>query len=1061
MLYLQQLIGLMLITLAHADSPCPVQLDPQRAVVRYNSSVSADCKTSVLHDGMGWEASEGAVPMREDSLITWTVSNLREWEILPFCFINYNVTQCKLDLPVTVYKTPDSVSINTVNHNGPMIDGNQYELECEVLNVAPVQNLIIKWYKGPTLVDQTTFNDTIKTPVNKTSELLIRPDRADDGAQYRCEAELELGEEGPQPPPKVTSDPLHITVYFKPIINETKLPSIVPVFRGFPGVIVCEAEGNPKPTISWNISTNDQVDSETLTITDSTPEDVYCIANNSFGTVIRHVKLSIQDSPCPVQLDPQRIVVRYNSSVSADCKTSVLHDGMGWEASEGAVPLGEDSQITWTVSNLREWDIKPHCLINYNDTQCKLDLPVTVYKTPDSVSINTVNHNGPMIDGNQYELQCEVLNVAPVQNLIIKWYKGPTLVDQTTFNDTIKTPVNETSELLIRPDRADDGAQYRCEAELELGEEGPQPPPKVTSDPLQITVYIKPIINEIKLPSIVPVFRGFPGVIVCEAEGNPNPTISWNISTNDQVDSKTLTINDSTPEDVYCIANNSVGTTIRHVKLSIQDSPCPVQLDPQRAVVRYDSSVSADCKTSVLHDGMGWEASEGAVPMREDSLITWRVPNLREWDIKPVCFMNYNDTQCTLDLPVTIYKTPDSVSINTVNHNGPMIDGNQYELQCEVLNVAPVQNLIIKWYKGLTLVDQTTFTDTIKTPVNKRSELLIRPDRADDRAQYRCEAELELGEEGPQPPPKVTSDHLHITVYYEPQIKHCQDWFPMTGTSLVFYPNVYSLVGNPRPNISWRRNSSLVNASILLNTIDSDQYEITASNELGDSKCIVSITVQYPPKLNCSVIYEVKEKTLFGMSCVVNGSPKPEVSLYRNGTIIQLPYYPNWNDSGWYTLTATNRHGTVNSTFFLNILYAPVLSAIQDKFVVVEDGNIVLECGSSGNPEPEMWLSFTNKNLSTGSRHITFKIERATSTSAGVYTCGATNKFGSKEKTFIVEIRAKSSNYIAIIGVAVTVFVLIIALFIYAWKRKKSTGRYQLQPANRHELRPLSKGGNS
>ncbi|XP_067276749.1 intercellular adhesion molecule 1-like isoform X1 [Pseudorasbora parva] len=203
-----------LLYFAGTHAACPVQLNPQRVVVRYNSSVSADCNTSVLHDGMGWEASEGAVPMREVSLITWTVSNLREWEILPFCFINYNDTQCKLDLPVTVYKTPDSVSINTVNHNGPMIEGNQYELQCDVLNVAPVQNLTVRWYKGPTLVNKTTFNDTIKTPVNKTSELLIRPDRADDRAQYRCEAELELGEGGPQPPPKVTSK-LSVEVHYK------------------------------------------------------------------------------------------------------------------------------------------------------------------------------------------------------------------------------------------------------------------------------------------------------------------------------------------------------------------------------------------------------------------------------------------------------------------------------------------------------------------------------------------------------------------------------------------------------------------------------------------------------------------------------------------------------------------------------------------------------------------------------------------------------------------------------------------------------------------------------
>ncbi len=94
-----------------------------------------------------------------------------------------------------------------------------------------------------------------------------------------------------------------------------------------------------------------------------------------------------------------------------------------------------------------------------------------------------------MTEGEQYELQCDVHNVAPVQNLTVKWYKGQTLLNQTIFTDTIETPVNETVTLLIRPDRDDDGAQYRCEAELNLGEEGPHPHPTNSSNPLSITVY--------------------------------------------------------------------------------------------------------------------------------------------------------------------------------------------------------------------------------------------------------------------------------------------------------------------------------------------------------------------------------------------------------------------------------------------------------------------------------------------------------------------------------------------------------------------------------------------
>uniref|UniRef100_A0A671SRI5 Hemicentin-1-like n=1 Tax=Sinocyclocheilus anshuiensis TaxID=1608454 RepID=A0A671SRI5_9TELE len=261
--------------LTGTKAECPVQLNQKSVVVRYGGSVAVNCSASVPHKGMGWEASEGAVTMTRDSLITWRVSNLIEWDIQPFCYINHE-KQCQVELPVTIYKTPDSVSISIVNHRGPMIEGKQYELQCDVHDVAPVQNLTVKWYKGQTLLNQTTFTENSKTPLNIVTTLLIRPDRADDGAQYRCEAELELGAEGPQPPPKETSDPLNITVYW------------------YPEVLVCEAEGNPKPTISWSLGSNVIVYNETLTISESTPEYVYCDANNSVGRTIRQVNVSIQ-----------------------------------------------------------------------------------------------------------------------------------------------------------------------------------------------------------------------------------------------------------------------------------------------------------------------------------------------------------------------------------------------------------------------------------------------------------------------------------------------------------------------------------------------------------------------------------------------------------------------------------------------------------------------------------------------------------------------------------------------------------------------------------------------
>ncbi|XP_016143140.1 intercellular adhesion molecule 1-like [Sinocyclocheilus grahami] len=269
--------------LTGTQAECPVQLNPQRAVVRYGGSVAVNCSTSVSHKGMGWEASEGAVPMTTDSLITWRVSNLIEWDIQPFCYINHE-EQCQVELPVTIYKTPDSVSISIVDHSGPMIEGKQYELQCDVHDVAPVQDLTVKWYKRQTLLNQTTFTDASKTPVNETTTLLlIRPDRADDGAQYRCEAVLELGAEGPQPPPKETSGRLNVELYYKPKhFNSTET-----IIKNDEVTLNCTVKANPAPTYTWHSEhLKEEISSSVLQSSTVllSPGNYTCTTTNSLGS---------------------------------------------------------------------------------------------------------------------------------------------------------------------------------------------------------------------------------------------------------------------------------------------------------------------------------------------------------------------------------------------------------------------------------------------------------------------------------------------------------------------------------------------------------------------------------------------------------------------------------------------------------------------------------------------------------------------------------------------------------------------------------------------------------
>ncbi|KAK2916647.1 hypothetical protein Q8A67_001021 [Cirrhinus molitorella] len=824
-----------LVSLTDTQAECPVQLSQKSVVVEYGGSVAVNCTATVQHDGMGWEADEGRVEKTSASVITWSVSNLREWEIRPFCYINYlktpNTPPCQVQLPVTVYKTPDSVSISFVNHSGPMIEGKQYELQCDVQDVAPVQSLIVKWYKGQTLLDQTTFTDTIKTPVNEVATLQITADRADDGAQYRCEAELDLGEGGPQPPPKVTSKPLRVEVHYKPKHSS----STETIIKNDKVMLDCTVKANPTPTYTWDSehlkekSSSSKRPSSTLS-----PGNYTCTATNSLGSEIKVfiLKSTGTQAECPVQLSQKSVVVEYGGSVAVNCTATVPHDGMGWEADKAWVEKTNASVITWSVSNLTEWEIRPYCYINYiktpNTPPCDAQLPVTVYKTPDSVSISFVNHRGPMIEGKQYELQCDVQDVAPVQSLIVKWYKGQTLLDQTTYTDTIKTPVNEVATLLIRPDRADDGAQYRCEAELDLGAEGPQPPPKVTSEPLSVEVHYKPKHSS----STETIIKNDKVMLDCTVKANPAPTYTWHSehlkekSSSSKRPSSTLS-----PGKYTCTAKNSLGSEIK-VFILKSTAECPVQFSQKSVVVEYGGSVAVNCTATVPHDGMGWEADKA-----------WVEKTSAKWEIRPYCYINVklpNTPPCEVELPVTVYKTPDSVSISFVNHSGPMIEGKQYELQCDVQDVAPVQSLTVKWYKGQT--------------------------RADDGAQYRCEAELDLGAEGPQPPPTVTSEPLNAEVHYKP--KHSSSTETIIKNDEVMLD--CTVKANPAPTYTWHSEHLKEKSSsskLLSSTLSPGKYTCTATNSLGSEikVFILKSTAECPVQLSQkSVVVE------YGGSVAVN-----------------------------------------------------------------------------------------------------------------------------------------------------------------------------------------------
>ncbi|XP_016143143.1 uncharacterized protein [Sinocyclocheilus grahami] len=234
-------LGLYIIGIVSGDS-CSLEISPSRIVVKFGDPVSVSCVASRPVRVLGWESVIAASYTQNDLSVQWRVDSLTDWIEEPICYGVFFTAprQCEEKLNIVLYK------------------------------LSPA------------------------TPVQVSSTLLIVPNRADNGAQYRCEAELQLGAEGPQPPPTVQSDVLSIAVQYPPDFRSPE-EEILDISEDSEMVLDCTAEGNPPPVYIWTSSIlQEQADNQAVLRAASLGPGVYtCTASNILGKkskqfVIKH-----------------------------------------------------------------------------------------------------------------------------------------------------------------------------------------------------------------------------------------------------------------------------------------------------------------------------------------------------------------------------------------------------------------------------------------------------------------------------------------------------------------------------------------------------------------------------------------------------------------------------------------------------------------------------------------------------------------------------------------------------------------------------------------------------
>ncbi|KAM9819904.1 Fc receptor-like protein 1 [Syngnathus typhle] len=272
---------------------------PSKLVVQFGMPASANCSAcqhACQNKSIGLEKSIGE-QQKNGRNILWTVDKMNAYPSSVTCYYNKgNGSHCCSRLPITVYQYPKKVEVGFRDLEGPMLEGQRYPMYCHVVEAAPLRNLIVIFYQGGTEVSRQHLKDNMeKKPANMTFYNSINATKENNGARYECIAQLDA--EPDKPPYETRSNIFTTDVLYKPQFDG-------PVYRlisltvGDPLHLNCSAEGNPRPSVRWELPLAAAFEGDVFSVDSVTTEhkgEYTCSINNSMGrtTVVFNVDVRV------------------------------------------------------------------------------------------------------------------------------------------------------------------------------------------------------------------------------------------------------------------------------------------------------------------------------------------------------------------------------------------------------------------------------------------------------------------------------------------------------------------------------------------------------------------------------------------------------------------------------------------------------------------------------------------------------------------------------------------------------------------------------------------------
>ncbi|XP_047673954.1 hemicentin-1 isoform X2 [Tachysurus fulvidraco] len=941
----------------------------------------------------------------------------------------------------------DKVSPLTVNVGGLVT------LVCESSGIPP-PSLI--WKKNGSELK----TDSRVRVLSGGRQLQISSTETTDAASYTCQASSVTG---------TAVKEYSLQVYVRPSISLSDGgKSDVTVVRGGNVTLQCEADGVPRPAITWlkdgrPLGTGSGVqilsDGRLVRIRDAQVGHTgryTCIAVNVAGQdeskhdVTVHVPASIIGNT----QGTENVSVVVRNPVVLTCEVSGIPlPIIAWQKDSRPITVSGSVRVISGGRSLRLMHAAAEdagrytCIVSNAAGEDRKNFDLDVLVPP-----NIVNQGGiqdvRVKEQQNITLTCEVTG-NPVPE--ITWLKD----GQPVSGEERLQVMSHGRFLHITDAQVVDTGRYICLASNSAGDR---------SVHFNLNVLVTPTIagsGPEGASEEVTVTLNSPTSLVCEAQSYPPAIITWlkdgtpfesNRNVRVLPGGRTLQILNAQEADAgryTCVATNEAGETLKNYEVKVYIPPV-ISKDiiqgegfaPKEIKIKVNNTLTLECEAQAIPVPTLHWYKDGQI-LKGDGRITV-TPNGRIVQIKQaqvsdtgrytcvatnIAGEDEKDFDVNIQVPPSFQKNGDSGIVSTGEVKDVILN-NPILLYCETNAVPPPT---LTWYK-----DGQPLTSSSRVLVLPGGRVLQIPRaQTEDSGRYTCVAINEAGEDSVQ---------YDVRVLLPPSIRGADRDIPDDVTVLVNKSTMLEchVDGSPTPKISWLKDGLLLNPDRTHNMLsngrtlqilnaqvsDTGRYVCVAENVAGNAEKYFSLNVHVPPSIvgvneeNATVVVN----NFVSLSCEATGFPPPNLSwlkdrkpLQGNSNALIMPggralqiLKAKMSDGGKYSCVAINPAGEAHKIIYLTVFVPPsIRDSAGDSPVVVSvhvGNSVTLECLSNAIPPPTItWhkngrIITETANLRILSNGQTLEIKETEVSDTGLYICKASNVAGQVDKNFHINI---------------------------------------------------------